>query len=230
MAEKTIITMEDVNSNLIFAASVDYLNLSIRAINVMQNAGIEHIGQLIQKTEGDLLHTKNCGKKTIVELRTVLGEDHGLSLNTQIEGKPSDPEFLAILKGRQKEADVALGHAQMERFSGGRTVPDDSAAAAFKQGASQVVKNDLVTDILHSLTQGPAILPQPGKAAKQPVQKKPPGLQEVAALIAERSEQDIVKGFQQAGELLGTVAGLLPDPKFRKQLQKLVLKYQAPKQ
>lgn len=63
----------------------DELDLSIRSANILQNAGIRYIGELIQRTEADMLKTKNCGRKSLKEIREALGEMH-LQLGTKLVG------------------------------------------------------------------------------------------------------------------------------------------------
>lgn len=65
--------------------SVSELELSVRSINCLQNAKIETIGDLVQKTESEMLKTKNFGRKSLNEIKTILAS-MGLSLGTKIEG------------------------------------------------------------------------------------------------------------------------------------------------
>ena len=64
---------------------VDDLELSVRSANCLKNAKIQYIGQLVQKTDAEMLKTKNFGRKSLNEIRTLLGE-HDLSLGMNIEG------------------------------------------------------------------------------------------------------------------------------------------------
>src|SRR4030095_6212767 len=59
--------------------NVDELELSVRASNCLKTANIRTIADLVQKTESELLKTKNFGKKSLNEIKTILGE-MGLSL------------------------------------------------------------------------------------------------------------------------------------------------------
>jgi DNA-directed RNA polymerase subunit alpha len=59
--------------------NVEELELSVRASNCLKTAGIRTIAELVQKTESDLLKTKNFGKKSLDEIKTILGE-MGVSL------------------------------------------------------------------------------------------------------------------------------------------------------
>jgi DNA-directed RNA polymerase subunit alpha len=51
----------------------------------MKNAKIQYIGQLVQKTDAEMLKTKNFGRKSLNEIRALLAE-HNLSLGMNIEG------------------------------------------------------------------------------------------------------------------------------------------------
>jgi len=69
--------------------SVDDLELSVRSANCLQNANIRYIGELVQKTEGEMLKTKNFGRKSLKEIKEILSE-MGLSLGMKIDGWPGD--------------------------------------------------------------------------------------------------------------------------------------------
>ena len=65
--------------------NVDELELSVRSANCLKNAEILKIYQLVQKTEQEMLKTKNFGRKSLNEIRDVLSE-MGLSLGMKLEG------------------------------------------------------------------------------------------------------------------------------------------------
>jgi DNA-directed RNA polymerase subunit alpha len=65
--------------------SVDELELSVRAANCLENAGIRYIGELVVRTEAEMLKTKNFGRKTLNEIKDLLSE-MGLHLGMKIEG------------------------------------------------------------------------------------------------------------------------------------------------
>ena len=71
--------------------TVDALELSVRAANCLENANIKYIGELVTKTEADMLKTKNFGRKSLNEIKDILVE-MGLSLGMKIEG--FDPSML----------------------------------------------------------------------------------------------------------------------------------------
>ncbi len=74
-----------INENLL--RSVDELELSVRSANCLKNAGINLIGELVQKSEAEMLKTKNFGRKSLNEIKEILSE-MGLGLGMKIEGPP----------------------------------------------------------------------------------------------------------------------------------------------
>jgi DNA-directed RNA polymerase subunit alpha len=66
--------------------SVDELELSVRSYNCLKNADIKSIGDLVTKTEAEMLKTKNFGRKSLNEIKDILAE-MGLSLGMQIDSK-----------------------------------------------------------------------------------------------------------------------------------------------
>lgn len=68
---------------------VEELDLSVRAQNCLQNAGIKYVGELVQRTEQEMLKTRNFGRKSLKEIKDVLA-DLELSLGTRLDG--FDPE------------------------------------------------------------------------------------------------------------------------------------------
>ncbi|PYN29622.1 MAG: DNA-directed RNA polymerase subunit alpha [Candidatus Rokuibacteriota bacterium] len=86
----------ELNENLF--RNVDELELSVRASNCLKTANIRTIADLVQKTEAELLKTKNFGKKSLNEIKTILGE-MGLSLGMRL-----DPEELERLRSQYERA------------------------------------------------------------------------------------------------------------------------------
>jgi DNA-directed RNA polymerase subunit alpha len=76
------LSTENVNSML--GKSVEELELSVRANNCLRNANITTIGELVQRTEAELMKTKNFGKKSLQEIKDELARI-GLSLGMRIE-------------------------------------------------------------------------------------------------------------------------------------------------
>jgi DNA-directed RNA polymerase subunit alpha len=65
--------------------SVDELELSVRSANCLKNADIHKIFELVQKTESEMLKTKNFGRKSLNEIKEVLTE-MGLSFGMKLDG------------------------------------------------------------------------------------------------------------------------------------------------
>jgi len=74
---------EQINSNLY--KSVEELELSVRSANCLKNAHIRFIWELVQKTESEMLKTKNFGRKSLNEIKAIL-EEMGLNLGIKIDG------------------------------------------------------------------------------------------------------------------------------------------------
>ncbi len=73
------------NENLL--KPVDELELSVRSFNCLQNAGIKYIGDLVQKTEAEMLKTKNFGRKSLKEIKELLAS-MDLELDMELENWP----------------------------------------------------------------------------------------------------------------------------------------------
>ncbi len=68
--------------------SVDELELSVRSYNCLKNANVRTIGELVQKTEADLLKVKNFGRKSLHEIQEIL-HGMGLKLGMQLDNWPA---------------------------------------------------------------------------------------------------------------------------------------------
>jgi len=66
---------------------VDELELTVRSANCLKAENIHYIGDLVQRTEVELLRTPNLGKKSLTEIKEVL-ESHGLSLGMRLDNWP----------------------------------------------------------------------------------------------------------------------------------------------
>ena len=73
--------------NDILLRHVDDLELSVRSANCLKNAGINLIGELVQKTEAEMLKTKNFGRKSLNEIKEILSES-GLSFGMKLDFPP----------------------------------------------------------------------------------------------------------------------------------------------
>ena len=72
--------------------SVDELELSVRSANCLQNANIRYIGELVQRTEGEMLKTKNFGRKSLNEIKDVLAS-MDLQLGLVLDNFPGRKEL-----------------------------------------------------------------------------------------------------------------------------------------
>ncbi len=88
------------NENLF--RSVDELEFSVRSQNCLQNADIKYIGELVQKTEQEMLRTKNFGQKSLNEIKEILRE-MGLELGMKVESFPSRQEIESQRRAKEKE-------------------------------------------------------------------------------------------------------------------------------
>jgi DNA-directed RNA polymerase subunit alpha len=89
------------NDNLF--RSVDELEFSVRSQNCLQNADIKYIGELVQKTEQEMLKTKNFGHKSLSEIKEILRE-MGLELGMKIDHFPSREEIESRKRASEKES------------------------------------------------------------------------------------------------------------------------------
>jgi DNA-directed RNA polymerase subunit alpha len=78
--------VQDFNENLY--RSVDELELSVRSANCLKNADIKYIGELVRKTEQEILMTKNFGRKSLNEIKDILA-CMGLKLGLKLDNFPS---------------------------------------------------------------------------------------------------------------------------------------------
>ncbi|NBV50881.1 DNA-directed RNA polymerase subunit alpha [bacterium] len=95
-----VVEKEKNNENLY--RTVDELELSVRSANCLQNAGIKYIGELVQKTEAEMLKTKNFGRKSLNEIKEILTE-MGLGFGVKVEG--FDPETYFANKKKKDGAE-----------------------------------------------------------------------------------------------------------------------------
>lgn len=97
VVEETTVKEEelDINPNLLM--KVDELELSVRSANCLKNENLVYIGDLVQKTEGEMLKTPNFGRKSLNEIRDVLMQ-MGLGLGMRLENWP--PENIEELARR----------------------------------------------------------------------------------------------------------------------------------
>ena len=91
--------VEEAPTNDNLYRSVSELELSVRSINCLQNAKIETIADLVQKTEAEMLRTKNFGRKSLNEIKTILSAMN-LSLGMKLEN--FDPDANPVEKAKKE--------------------------------------------------------------------------------------------------------------------------------
>lgn len=93
---------EKLNQNLF--RPVSELELSVRSANCLKNASITLIGELVQKTEGEMLKTKNFGRKSLNEIKQIL-EEMGLSLGMKLESFPGTYKPNGAEEDKEEDSD-----------------------------------------------------------------------------------------------------------------------------
>jgi DNA-directed RNA polymerase subunit alpha len=91
--------IDKINENLY--RTVEELELSVRSANCLKNAGIKLIGELVSKTEAEMLKTQNFGRKSLNEIKDILS-DMGLTFGMKLDSFP-EPDMLRRLRGEQVE-------------------------------------------------------------------------------------------------------------------------------
>lgn len=91
--------IDKVNENLY--RTVEELELSVRSANCLKNAGIKLIGELVTKSESEMLKTQNFGRKSLNEIKDILS-DMGLTFGMKIDSFPN-PDLMSRLRGDQAE-------------------------------------------------------------------------------------------------------------------------------
>jgi len=88
----------------VLANSIDHLELSVRANNCLRAAGISYVYELVQKTEEELLKTKNFGRKSLLEIKETLA-NLGLGLNLELHPKLLE-QIQTIIKERKTDKEL----------------------------------------------------------------------------------------------------------------------------
>jgi DNA-directed RNA polymerase subunit alpha len=93
--------------NEVLNRSVEELELSVRSYNCLKNANIQTIGDLVQKTEAEMLRTKNFGRKSLNEIKEILsglGLTFGMKFDAQ--GRLVSPAGTPAAIGSVDDADL----------------------------------------------------------------------------------------------------------------------------
>jgi DNA-directed RNA polymerase subunit alpha len=88
--ESAVVEVSDEEKGALYeklGKSVDEMELSVRSYNCLKNANIRTIGELVQKTESEMLKTKNFGRKSLNEIKEILS-GMGLSLGMKLDDWP----------------------------------------------------------------------------------------------------------------------------------------------
>ncbi|MBC8165675.1 MAG: DNA-directed RNA polymerase subunit alpha [Bryobacteraceae bacterium] len=88
--------------NEVLNRSVEELELSVRSYNCLKNANIQTIGDLVQKTEAEMLRTKNFGRKSLNEIKEILGNlglGFGMKVDAQGRLVPAPPGSASVDPG-----------------------------------------------------------------------------------------------------------------------------------
>jgi DNA-directed RNA polymerase subunit alpha len=88
--ESAVVEVSDEEKGALYerlGKSVDEMELSVRSYNCLKNANIRTIGELVQKTESEMLKTKNFGRKSLNEIKEILST-MGLSLGMRLDDWP----------------------------------------------------------------------------------------------------------------------------------------------
>src|SRR5437763_10847446 len=95
--------------NEVMNRSVEELELSVRSYNCLKNANIQTIGDLVQKSESEMLRTKNFGRKSLNEIKEILsglGLSFGMKFDSQgrlVGGAQSAPAGYSAFAGEEEE-------------------------------------------------------------------------------------------------------------------------------
>ncbi len=97
--EKVRESVEEINWNLY--KTIEELDLSVRSYNCLKNANIKYVGELVQKSEGEMLKTKNFGRKSLNEIKLIL-LNMGIHFGMEINSFP-DSKVIDELEKKRKE-------------------------------------------------------------------------------------------------------------------------------
>ena len=93
--------------NEVLSRSVEELELSVRSYNCLKNANIQTIGDLVQKTEAEMLRTKNFGRKSLNEIKEILsGLGLGFGMKFDSQGRLIAPSGTPAMLGLADDVDI----------------------------------------------------------------------------------------------------------------------------
>ena len=109
----------------------------MRSQNCLQNAGIEYIYQLVEKTEAEMLKTKNFGRKSLNEIKEILA-DLGLSLGHEAPQLPEAQAGLRRAGSSPHSAQAPEGDRLMRHRKGGRKLNMNPLGTARPRSSNMV--------------------------------------------------------------------------------------------
>jgi DNA-directed RNA polymerase subunit alpha len=114
-AEPAEVGLEGVGPQLneVLNRSVEELELSVRSYNCLKNANIQSIGDLVQKTEAEMLRTKNFGRKSLNEIKELLaGLGLGFGMRFDAQGRLVSPVGVVASPARPSEGEAEETQAE----------------------------------------------------------------------------------------------------------------------
>jgi len=122
------------NENLFRPA--DDLELSVRSANCLKNARIRYIGDLVTKTEQEMLRTKNFGRKSLNEIKEIL-KTMGLNLGMEIEGWPPKSLYRKEFQSNMQNSQITAPEESSQAEGGSESVAplekEDSSDFSFQE-------------------------------------------------------------------------------------------------
>jgi DNA-directed RNA polymerase subunit alpha len=89
LEDETAQEVEDTGMDEVLAQPIDHLDLSVRSMNCLKSDDIFRVGDLVQRSEQEMLRTPNFGRKSLTEIKEVL-ENMGLGLGMKLESWPPE--------------------------------------------------------------------------------------------------------------------------------------------
>ncbi len=161
--QKAIKSAPVINKNLF--RPVEDLELSVRSANCLKNARIRYIGDLVTKTEQEMLKTKNFGRKSLNEIKDII-KQMGLSLGMTVEGWPPPQD---------KDMDTSLKQDNTEQGPAGAFGVSQPQVSSVGQ---QLGPNPVYTDSgneFRGISPATGAPSSPDSAEKSPVETSPVG-------------------------------------------------------
>ena len=199
-------TSHFINDNLFRPA--DDLELSVRSANCLKNARIRYIGDLVTKTEQEMLRTKNFGRKSLNEIKEIL-RTMDLSLGMEIEGWPPKGLYRKEFQSNIYSSTAKEGEAQADGKTGAGMEHSVSQGAeesrgaelgsehSVSQGAEESKRAELGSE--HSVSQGAEESKRAELGSEHSVSQ---GAEEAKAELG--SEHSVPQGAEEAKAELGS--------------------------